>query len=186
MELKSKMPARSSLSENLMSKVKIRSLKILIARRKKIIALIAVWGFLIALVMIKSHWLYYLANRQFSVYTIPWRVYEGPKFNDLDLALLLITSFLIGIFVTDVKHVVYGYFSATFLSVSVTTIYIVLYNRLVLTLGERLTDIPFGWEWEVSIAFLNVFRFIFPIGIICCLIGLIVGIFAKIWLRPYA
>lgn len=162
-----------------MPKFRLGTLKMSIVRRKRIIALVVAWGVIISSIMIKSHWLYYLTNKRFNVYKISWQSYEGPKFDDLDLILLLVTSFAIGTLVADIKQMVYGYFAAILLSAAIGIGYIFFYDWFALKLGETLASSSFGWEWGAYVALLNIFRFMFPMGMFCCLVGLVAGIFLK-------
>lgn len=152
-------------------------------KRRKAILLSLTWGIVISLVIIKSHFLFYLTNQKFSVYRISWLSYNGPEFTDLDLALLFFSSLIIGVLATDAKRMIYGYFAAILTSTSIAVLYVFLYNWLILRLGETLNVISFGWETGIYIAFLNVIRFMFPMGMVCCLIGSIVGYIAAIWIR---
>ena len=152
-------------------------------KRRKAILLSLAWGIVISLVIIKSHFLFYLANQKFSVYRISWLSYQGPEFTDLDLALLFFSSLVIGVLATDAKRMIYGYFAAILTSTSIAILYVFLYNWFTLRLGETLIEVSFGWETGIYIAFLNVLRFMFPMGMVCCLIGSIVGNVAAIWIR---
>jgi len=162
---------------------KVKNLKMFFSRRKKTIAVIVGWIIVISLIMIKSHQLYYAESEKFASYKISWLEYEGPKFDSLDLTLLLITSFLVGVTITNVKHLVCGYFATMFLSFLIGVVYVFLYDWFILTLGEALSDVPFGWEWGFHIAFLNIFRFMFPMGMFSCLIGVIMGSYVRTWLK---
>jgi hypothetical protein len=165
---------------------KLKTLQTRIKKRKKDIALILAWSVVIALILIKTYQFFYWENEQFSVYKVPYLHYKGPVFSDLDRVLLLATSFLATLFLSDPKSVVYGFFVSTILSSLIAVIYLFLYIWFVLDLGVLLSTIPFGWEWVLFLAIINVFRFMFPIGIVFCLIGVTVGSLTKMVLRPYS
>lgn len=152
------------------------------AVRKRSIAIVLVWAIVISLIMIKTHWVFYVENVQFSVYRLPWRADEGPKFTGMDWVLLILVSFLVGVVLTDAKKLAYGYFATMLLSIGVGIVYVFLYNWLVLRLGAILSEVPFGWEWALWTAILNVVRFMLPVGMFCCLIGVLTGSFIRIWL----
>jgi hypothetical protein len=157
------------------------SLRSRFSKRKRIIALVAVWSIAISLIMIRSHFTFYLTNEKFSFYKISWRTSEGPAFGDFDLAVILIISSLIGVFVKRAKNLVYGYFTTILVSSAIVVTYIFLYNWFTLSYGESLGQIPFGWEWVLYSALLSFLRFMFPIGMIFCLIGLVAGNFIRSW-----
>jgi len=165
---------------------KLKILQTRIKKRKKDIALIIAWSVVIALILIKTHQFFYWENEQFSIYKVPYLHYKGPVFSDLDRLLLLAASFLVTLFLSDAKSVIYGYFVSIVLSSLITVIYLFLYIWFVLELGVLLSTIPFGWEWVLFLAIINVFRFMFPIGIVFCLIGVTVGSLTKTWLKPYS
>lgn len=163
---------------------KVRYVGIRIKERKKDIAVIVGWVIVIMLIIVKTHEFFYLENSEFSTYKIPYLHYKGPTFTELDKLLLVISSFVVGMILTDVKSVVYGYFASVILSFFAGTIYVFLYIWFVLGLGAAFSLIPFGWEWVLLLAFMNVFRSLFPMGILLCLIGESIGSFVRVWLRP--
>lgn len=162
---------------------KVRNIQTWIKRGKKDILVIAGWSIAIALIMIKNHWFFYLENPKFSVYKIAYRFTEGPLFTELDYLLLVTASFLVGMILIDVKTIVYGYMVSMCLSSSMAVAYIFLYIWFVLGLGRVLSLTPFDWEWALFFALLNVFRFMFPMGMTFCLIGVTVGSFLRGWLK---
>jgi hypothetical protein len=71
--------------------------------------------------------------------------------------------------------VIFGYFASLFLSSVITVVYVFLFNWYSLELGETFVELAFGWEWVLFQAILNIFRYIFPLGITFSLIGVCVG-----------
>lgn len=98
-------------------------------------------------------------------------------FDALDLAIILATSLLFGIFLVDPVKILYGFIVATSLSIVISVIYSSLYDLYVLGLGEYFSESFPGWEWEwvTWFAFLRIFRIMFPVAIILILIGGIIG-----------
>lgn len=163
---------------------KVKQVKSQVGRKKKDIAVTIVWAIAVTLIIVKTHQSFYLQNKKFSVYNIPYLHYEGAMFSDLDRLLLVAASFLVGFILVDTKSVIYGYFASMFLAFSMAVTYVSLYVWFVLGLGEALSLSPFGWEWAIFLGFINVFRFMFPIGLVMCLIGVVAGNFVRIWIRP--
>ena len=155
---------------------KVRNLKLL-RRRKKDILVVVGWTFAISLIIIKAYWFFYLEKPRFFVSKDPYCFYDAPFFTVVDALLILFLSFLVGIVLTDVKAVVYGYFVSTCLSAFVTVAYVFCYIWFVLGLQETFSTTPFGWESVLLLAFFNVLRFIFPTSMALCLIGVVTGSF---------
>jgi hypothetical protein len=62
-----------------------------------------------------------------------------------------------------------------------------LYDLYVLRLGEYFTQIVPGWEWEwvTWLAFLRIFRTMFPAAIILVFIGGMIGGIVSDWIWPH-
>lgn len=163
---------------------KVRNLKIGIEVRKRDVAVVLGWSIAIALILIKAHQLFVLDNPQLAVYKRAYVHYLGASFTDFDRLLLVAISFLVGMFLVEIKSLVYAYFASMFLSFSFGVIYVFLYVWFTLGYGETLSQVAFGWEWAVWLALINVFRFMVPIGILFSLLGVVTGNFVRIWLKP--
>ena len=153
------------------------------ALKSRSVAMVVGWALLISLLMIKNHQLFYMENDRFAVYRIAYDKQSGPMFGDLDWVILLASSFLVGIFLSDAKKMVYIYFAVVALSFIIGTIYVYIYNWFVLDLGQMMASVPFGWEYALYIAFLSILRFMFPLGMFACLVGLATGSFIAVWAR---
>jgi len=162
---------------------KARNLKAQIERNKRDIAIVAGWIVVTVLILVRSHMLFYIENPGFFYQKVV-ETYYGLVFSDFDRLLLVVTSFVVGIVLIDVKKLVYGYFAAMILSFSVALTYVFLFNWFTLGLGKGFSKIYFGWEWVLFAAFRTVFRFMFPTGMIFCLLGVIAGNFIRIMLQP--
>ena len=150
--------------------------------KKENILVILGWSAAISLLIIKSHWLFYLGNLKFSKYGIPFRVYEGPSFTLVDQALVIGVAILIGAIMSDAKTLVWTYITSISLSFLTAVIYIFSYIWFILDL-KKAFSYAFGWEEVLFLAFINALRFIFPWGVFLSLLGVVVGVFLRefIW-----
>jgi hypothetical protein len=155
-----------------------------IKKSKRSISVVLGWTATITLIIIATHQSFYITEKAFSTYKIPYLTYKGPIFTDLGNLLLLVAGAIAGILIADVKTMIYGYFAAMFLSFSSALIYVFLYIWYPLELGSVLSEIPFGWELALFMAFGNVFRFLIPFGLVFSLLGLLAGNFLKTLLMP--
>lgn len=62
---------------------------------------------------------------------------HGTAFDALDLAIILATSLVFGIFLVDPVKILYGYIGAITLSIVISVIYSALYDLYVLGLGKK-------------------------------------------------
>jgi hypothetical protein len=149
-----------------------------IKRRRIDIAVIIAWSVAVALLIINTYNIFYtesfLAQRQ-----IAYLSYTGPTFTEIDLLLLAVISFFAGIVLTDVKSIIYGFFTNILLSFTLASAYVFTYIWFVLEYERSLSQIAFGWEDAAFLAMVNVFRFIFPMGILFCFLGITIGIFIR-------
>ncbi len=100
----------------------------------------------------------------------------GTTFDALDLAIVLATSLVFGMFLIDPVKILYGFIVATSLSIVISVICSALYDLYVLGLGELFSHAhPWEWEWVTWFAFLRIFRIMFPLAIIFAFIGGMAG-----------
>lgn len=101
----------------------------------------------------------------------------GTTFDALDLAIIFATSLVFGMILVDPVKILYGFIGATSLSMVISVICSSLYDLHVLGLGKGFSEAVPGWEWEIVtwIAFLRIFRIMFPVAIVLILIGGIIG-----------
>jgi hypothetical protein len=147
-------------------------------RRKIDLIVVLAWSVAVSLVLIKTYNIFY-AESFLSQRQIAYLSYTGPTFTDLDLLLLGATSLVVAILLTDIKSIIYGFFTTILGAFTISTLYIFTYIWFVLDYVRSLGVIPWGWEDAAFLAMVNVFRFIFPMGILCCLMGITLAIFIK-------
>lgn len=111
----------------------------------------------------------------------------ATRFDTLELAIILVTSLLVGAFLVDPVKILYGFIAAMSLSGVMSVIYSSLYDLYVLGLGEPFTGVLPGWEWEMVawLAFLRIFRMTFPAVLILVFAGGMVGGIAGDYLWPH-
>lgn len=146
--------------------------------------LVVGWAVAIALILIKTHQIFYYENEELLIRQIPYLHYKGPAFTDIDRLFLVAVSILMALFLAEAKSVIYGYFTAMVLSSLIAVVYLFFYIWFALGFAELLSPISFGWELGVFLAIINVFRFMVPIGIIFSLLGVALGSVIRVWLKP--
>jgi len=149
-----------------------------LGRRKIDLVMILAWSFAVALVLIKTYNIFY-AESFLSQRKIAYLSYKGPTFTELDLLILVAVSFIVALMLKDIRSIIYGFFTTILGSFTISSIYVFAYIWFVLDFVGSHGAIPWGWEDAVFLAVVNVFRFIFPMGILCCFIGITIGIFIK-------
>ena len=137
---------------------------------KKIIRnLLVAAGWAMAIVLITLNVLY-LRNDP-SRYAAPWEI----AFNDLDLLLLLCTSVIAGMFLTDLDTVFWGYAGSLAFAFAALLIFSFLFSWFVLGSEEVFSQYDFGWEWVLWWGFGRIIRVMFPVPIMLCFFGGFVG-----------
>lgn len=147
-------------------------------RRKINLIVILAWSFAVSLVLIKTYNIFYAGSFLFQR-KIAYLSYKGPTFTELDLLILIAISFVVAMMLKDISSIIYGFFTTILGSFTISSIYVFAYIWFVLDFVGSQGAIPWGWEDAAFLAIVNVFRFIFPMGILCCFIGITIGIFIK-------
>lgn len=165
---------------------RIENLWRLISRKKFTLIVMVLWTLTLSLVIIKIYWLAYLETNPLGInplsyHRIPYVTYFSPRV--LDLLILLGASLIVGLVLSDVKEMLYSYAASISLSFAVGVAFGSYYIWVVLDLGPLFSLAPYDWEWALYIAFLNVFRIVFPWIIAFCLLGVITGAFLRTWIR---
>ena len=153
----------------------LRSFAVLLKKRKRDVFLVALWTIVVTLMIIRTHQQFYIDHPEIAYYQIGFLTYAGPTFSGLDVVLILLVSAVVSTFLISVRSVIFGYFASLFLGCSIGVVYMFLYNWFVLELGVPFSELPYGWEWVLFMGIINVFRYIFPLGITFSLVGVGVG-----------
>ncbi|UCG36557.1 MAG: hypothetical protein JSV64_08155 [Candidatus Bathyarchaeota archaeon] len=162
----------------------ISELKWRISRNKKDLLVILGWTIAITLIIVKTHQIFYLTNERFLKRQVGFLTYDGPVFSELDLLLITVVSFFVAISVSKFKSIILGYFASITLSFLLSVFYTFLYIWFILQLDQVFAQLPYGWEWVLFMAIINVFRFMIPLGITFILIGAVVGAFTRMVINP--
>lgn len=111
----------------------------------------------------------------------------ATSFDALDLAIIFAASLVFGIFLFDPVKILYDFIGAISLSIVMSVIYSSLYDLHVLGLGEYFSEAVPGWEWEwvTWLAFLRIFRIMFPAAVILVFIGGMIGGIVSDWIWPH-
>lgn len=135
-----------------------------------------------ALLMIKAHYSLYLRSPKFFAYRIAYLVYETPSFDLLDIVLLFAASFVVGIIVSEVKPMIYGFVASISIAFIIAVTYAALFIWFILGYQEFFALIPFNWEWVIYLGIINMLWLLFPFVIGMSAIGILVAVFIKAWL----
>ncbi len=153
------------------------------SRKRNDIALVMMWAALVALMVIKAYWVTYASSTRLSYFKIAIPGYEGLRPGLLDMLIIAAAGVVVGLFLSDVKEMLYGYVTAMALAFIVSVVYVTLYIWYVLELGLVFGTVAYDWEWAVYIAISVVFTLMFPWIIGVCLVSLAVGAFLRTWLE---
>jgi len=153
-----------------------------VSRRKSTITIICVWTILVALIVIKAYWLSYSTRNRLKYYKPIYPGYDLSGADCLDLLIIGVAGLMVGLFLNDVKEMIYGYI-ATMLSVFlVSVIYISIYIWYVLDFRTIFSLNPFEWELAVYTAASIAFALMVPWIIGICLVSLVIGAFLRTWM----
>jgi len=158
---------------------KLKKISGWIRNNKKDISVVVAWIVTVTLILSRSYWLFYeYLNVKFpGVIYCGW---EAPSLSEIDSLLLLVSSFIAGMMLSDISQIIYGYLISMLLSSSITIISIVLY-RWFIQRGWFIL-VAYGWESLLYYVFTNIFWMMIPMGILCSFLGVLLGGLLKQWL----
>ena len=148
---------------------KLKSFTMTICRRRRDVGLTVVWSILISAIILYNFNAYHV-EQPFTMVA-----FGSPTFTLLERLVVLVTGFVVGFMFSDVKRLVYSYFTSMAMTYFIGVISVFLYIWFVLNLGPVFQDIPFGWETVLFTAIIKVFGFMIPLGIIFSLMGVVTG-----------
>lgn len=161
----------------------IKNVKRRLVRRRTDVAIVLLWTALIVLIVIKAYWIAYATSTRLSFFKPPVPgSSEGPRPDFLDLLIILIAGVLVGLFLSDVGEMLYGYIASMSLSFVAAVVYVAFYIWYALGWGVQFSATAFEWEWALFFAIQVVFTIMFPWIIGICLVGVTVGAFLKTWI----
>lgn len=162
--------------------MKIGKFNIQVTLRRKDVLIVILWTIAISLIMIKTHILLY-QTPMFRAYKPAFVQYRPPSLEVLDILILAMMSIAVTILFSDVKPIVYGFAASLCLSFIIALTYASLFIWYVLDWQAHLSQDPFGWEVAMYVGFLNTFYIMFPWVIGSSVIGLVVGVLVRVWIK---
>lgn len=161
---------------------RISNLFRILSKRKKDIVLVLIWAALIALIVIRVYYETYTTSARLFYQKRAFPGYDALMPGVVDLILMAAASIFVGLFVTDLKEMFYGYISAMLLAFFVSVVYALFYIWYILDLGPLFSVAPFEWEWAVLFAIYGILPIMFPWIIALCLIIVAVASFVREWI----
>lgn len=146
---------------------------------KKDMILILIWAIVITLVIIRVHWTLYQNSERLRRYRIAFSIYEVPHLEILDIAILLPSTILIVMALSDIKQIFYGFLAAHTIAFCSGLIYISLFIWYVLDYQALYSLSPFGWEYVMLMGFYNLFYIMLPWLIGASILGTIAGLILR-------
>jgi len=153
-----------------------------VSKNKVNIALVLIWAFLLAFLVIKAYWLSYNTSNRLIHDRPLVPTYDLRGLDFWDLFVIFFSGVVMGLFLSDVKAMFYGYVAALFLSYAFSVTYITLYIWYVLDFGSLFSLFAYDWELAVYAALAVAFTIVVPWMICFCLVGLVVGAFLRTWI----
>jgi hypothetical protein len=153
-----------------------------LSKRRNDIVLVMLWAALMAFTVIKTYWVSYNTRGRLIYIKPAYPGYDLSGCDPLDLFLVAVAGIVAGIFLSEVKEMVFGYVVAILSAFMISVMYVSLYVWYVLDLGPMFNALAYGWEWVVFIAASIVFALMFPWIMCICLVGLAVGVFLRTWI----
>ena len=148
---------------------KLKNFPSVLFRRKLEIGVVIIWSVIISIMLVYNFHSFYLEN------PFTMSAYLSPAFTILERLIIVAISLVATLIISDVKRVVYGFFTSTILILIIGILSLFVYIWSVFQLGLVFQDIPFGWETALFTALIKVVGFMIPIGFTFSLIGVVVG-----------
>jgi hypothetical protein len=137
--------------------------------KRKDLAVVFGWSALVSMILLYNFHSFHQEN------PFTMGAYGSPSFTDLDKLTLLITGFVVGFILPDIKKLIYGYFTSMTLAFFIGVGAVFTYIWYIFQLGQIFQGIPFGWETALFSAIVKVFGFMIPIGVLFSLMGIVTG-----------
>ncbi|RLI40957.1 hypothetical protein DRO69_12200 [Candidatus Bathyarchaeota archaeon] len=153
-----------------------------VKQKRNDILILVLWSVLIAFMVVKTYWTAYQTANRLVYFKPAHPSYDLSNVNAVDLLIIAIASFIVGISLSDAKTLFYGYIFSLLLAFILCVIYISLYVWYVLDYGPLFSLMPYGWEWAFFIATSIVFALMFPWIFCICLVSLAVSSLLRSWI----
>jgi hypothetical protein len=149
--------------------------------KKGDLTVLLLWAALISVIVITIYWIGYTTSIRLSQTKTPFPTYGAPGPGPLDLVIVALSGIPVGLSLSDVDKIVYGYFATMILVFIASVTYVTLYIWYTLGWGKVFGMVAFDWEYAVLFAMEWVLRIMLPWIMGLCLLGLIIGAFLKTW-----
>lgn len=156
--------------------LKGKKLNIRLSTLKIDILIVALWTIIISLIIVKAHWTLYATSERMRNLQLPFSFYSPPSLDAFDMVVLLVTSMVSIVLLSDIKTIIYGFIASHSVALGIGVAYISWYIWVVLDYQFRYSLDPFGWEEVVFVGILNVVYLAFPWLIGLSVLGLIIGV----------
>lgn len=146
-----------------------------IIKQKRNTILVLIWAVILTLIIVRSHWTLYQYSERLRHYRIAFSIYEAPHLGTLDIVILLPSTILIVMALSDIKPIFYGFIAAHVIAFCSGLIYISLFIWYVLDYQALYSLSPFGWEYVMLMGLYNLFYIMFPWMIGVSILGTIIS-----------
>jgi len=170
----------------------VRKMSEWLKKRKVAIMTTFGWSVAIALVIIVHYMLVYMEHPEVSGETVV--IYTAvekwsPRILPLGYLIILGASLMAGALLVDFGNVLFGWITSFFLSSFIALVGAFIFVWFVLGVGQSPVLSAFGGlaiEVVLQLVFMNVFRMVFPIIPIACLLTSFVGALIRAQIHPTA
>lgn len=157
-----------------------------VVEKKIPIIAVIIWAIMLSLVVIREFNAAYAnplaMDPNYRVLFAPYYSSIVPRLYNLDYAALFVTSILAGFTIQEVDAVLFGFLSSVVLLLVSAVAYISWFIWYFLGLGALLdASVVTTIMW---VAFLNVFRMVFPLAILAIFVGSIFGCIIRDFVYP--
>jgi len=149
------------------------------------IAVVILCSFIMSCLVIKVYWTAYNTRPRLKNEKPLRPTYDLGSFEFFDLLIVILAGIFLGVSITDVKKIFFGYVGAMFLAYSISVAFLFYHTWFLKGFQFGLGSLPYGWEWALFAAMLDAFVLMVPWTVCLCLVGVIVGAFARAWVSPF-
>jgi len=150
--------------------------------QKKDLLIISIWIAIMALIMIKAHYILHSTNLVYKNEQAAFIEYQPPSLEIADVFILVAVSIIVVILLSDVESLILGYFASIAIAFTIAIIYATVFIWFTLGYAAELSQIPFGWEAAIYMAFVSMIWVMFPYVFGITVIGAVLGVFLRQWL----
>jgi len=142
---------------------------------------VILWAVAMSLIMIKAHILKYQSDPLYYAYRSAWVEYKAASLGIIDIFILAAMGFVITIFMSDVRPIIFGFATSLALSFIIAVTYVSSFIWYTLGYGNVLGGLSYGWEDAIYLGFLNMFFVMVPWVIGASALGIVMGFIIRGW-----